>query len=148
MFKKYIITLLIVALGLTFVHSQDTVTQELYDAYYVLAGSSSYYKKLESVSYFYDEYKTTTNKQVISLILQLLDYQFDKADFNEEDDKMYYDDMIAEKLISILELSKSPYTFDILLDVVTKQNHRKATVKAAWKAIEAIDWSKKTNVIE
>lgn len=142
---KYIVSVFLILFSFTFFHAQNELTDDLYDAYYVLAGNSGYYKKLDSVEYLLEEYKETENKQIISLIIQLLEFQYERKDFKEDDDKMYYNDVIAEKLINILEYSQSPYAFEVLLDVVIHQNHRWDTVLAAWDAIDDIDWSQKTN---
>ncbi len=116
--------------------------QKAQAAYATLSGNrASFRKKKEAVSALEDIWKTDHDTVILDSIVKLLTYAFDRDHFREDDQKMYYDDRIAESLINLLSKTRSPTGFRILAIYVSKQNHTDATVRAAWKAIQNIDWS-------
>jgi len=113
---------------------------ELLQAQQILKKSGEYEKKKKAVEVFL---KSTEKERVINMINDMLIYNYDNPNFREDDQIAYYDDVIAEQLIKILEREKSPSSFPVLLRIVLyNKRHRDLTVKAAWKAIAAIDWTK------
>lgn len=115
-------------------------SDELLDAHQILKKTGEYERKKIALNYFI---KSGERKKVINLIMDLLNYTYDNPNFRENDQIAFYDDVIAEELIKILEKEKKPETFPVLLRVVLYSNrHREQTVKTAWRAIKAIDWTK------
>lgn len=137
--------LLILSTSIFFIMAQPgriySKTDELFDAYRILKNQGEYEKKKKALEVFSKNYN---NMRAISMIMDLLTYNYDNPDFREDDQKAYYDDVIAEGLIEILARSRHPSAFPALLRIVLYENrHREATIKAAWRAIKEIDWSKK-----
>ncbi len=124
---------------LTFLYSL-LFSDELLESHQILKKTGEYEKKKKALSYLV---KSQERKRVGEMIIDLLTYTYDNPEFREDNQVAYYDDVIAEELIKILEKDKSPQSFPILLRVVLyNRRHREQTVKAAWQAIKSIDWSK------
>ncbi|MGC8765053.1 MAG: hypothetical protein ACP5QT_04130 [Brevinematia bacterium] len=123
-----------------FLSVSQVALDDVLQAHQILKKTGEYEKKKMALSYFLKE---KDRKRVTDLIIDLLTYTYDNPDFRENDQVAFYDDVIAEELIKILEKEKRPEAFPALLKVVLySRRHRDQTVKAAWRAIEAIDWTK------
>ncbi len=111
---------------------------EIAKAYRTLVKNGIYEDKKKALKSFSDNY---TNDRVIDIIDNLLEYFYTNPDFKEDDQVMYYDDVIAEGLVRILLKNGSSKSFPVLLNIVLdNRHHRDQTVKAAWETIEAIHW--------
>lgn len=107
-------------------------------AYLVFLKNGDYDEKLKMVKVFDSNY---TNGTVIDMTIDLLDHFYDHEDFAENDQIMYYDDVIAGDLVKILAKSGSKKGFPALLKIALHPSrHRDETVKEAWKGLEEIKW--------
>lgn len=107
-------------------------------AYRVFLRNGNYKEKKDHMKAFLENYNSD---RVIDLTVNLLMYYYDDPGFRENDQVMYYDDVIAEDLIKILGKSGSKKGFPALLRVVLyDKHHRDTTVKEAWNAINVIHW--------
>jgi len=110
-------------------------------AYSILqSDNASYSKKKGAVKSLEDIWQKNKSPIVLDVAIKLLTYNFDKEHFREDDQKMYNNDRIAQALIEMLGKTRSPEAFRVLAVYVSKQNHTEATIRAAWKAIQNIDW--------
>ncbi|MCX7883204.1 MAG: hypothetical protein N2314_08290 [Brevinematales bacterium] len=76
-----------------------------------------------------------------ALVKDLLLHYYQNPRFKEEDQVMFYDDVIAEELLKILGTTKSPEIFPVVLQFALYDKwHREATVKTAWKLMQSIEW--------
>jgi len=133
-----ILSLLLFATNLLISEVQN---EELLQAYNNLKKAGEYEKKKKALEVFTKNYN---NEKVISMLVDLLMYNYDNPDFKENDQVAFYDDVIAEEIIKILTKSGHPSAFPALLRyVLYNKRHRDATVNAAWKAIKNIDWNLK-----
>lgn len=103
--------------------------------------NASYSKKKGAVKSLKEIWENSKDPIVLDVAIKLLTYNFDKEHFRENDQKMYNNDRIAQVLIELLGKTRSPESFRVLAIYVSKQNHTEATIRAAWKAIQNIDWS-------
>ncbi len=107
-------------------------------AYLTFSKKGNYEEKEKMLKVFRDNY---TNDSVIDMMVDLLDHFYDNDQFAENDQVMYYDDVIAENLEILLEKSGSKKGFPALLKIaLNSSKHREQTVKEAWHAIGAIKW--------
>jgi|GEM_PF-1878894 hypothetical protein len=107
-------------------------------AYATLASVGNYGEKKKILKIFNNNY---ADENVIDMTIDLLDHYYNKDNFLENDQDMYYDDVIAAELIKILGRSGAKKGFPPLLKIaLNSSNHREDTVKEAWQAIEKIKW--------
>ena len=137
---NFVTILSILLLGSNFLIS-EVQNEELLSAYNTLKKVGEYEKKRKALEIFSKNYN---NEKVISMLVDLLMYNYDNPDFKENNQVAYYDDVIAEEIIKILTKSGHPSSFPVLLRyVLYNKRHREATVNAAWKAIKNINWNLK-----
>lgn len=75
------------------------------------------------------------------IVKDLLLHYYQNPRFKEEDQVMFYDDVIAEELLKILGSTRSPEIFPVVLQFALYDKwHRDATVKTAWKLMQSIEW--------
>jgi len=85
--------------------------------------------------------ENTDKAVVVDMCVKLLTYFFQNPKFREDDETLYQNDVVAEKLVKILGNTKSQKGFPVYLQIVmTPYIHRNDTVKAAWYSMAAIDW--------
>jgi len=114
--------------------SDDDITR----AYRVLSKSGSYEDKKLVIGIFRDNYK---NERILDMTIDLLTHGYEDVNFKENDQSMYYDDVIAEELVKLLGRNGNKKAFPALLRVaLNSKSHRDQTVKEAWKAIQLIQW--------
>ncbi len=78
---------------------------------------------------------------IFTLVRDLLINYYQNPRFNEEDQVMFYDDVIAEELLKILGKTRSPEIFPVVLQFALYNKwHREATVQTAWKLMQSIEW--------
>lgn len=76
-----------------------------------------------------------------NLVKDLLLHYYQNPRFKEEDQVMFYDDVIAEELLKILGSTRSPEIFPVVLQFALYDKwHRDTTVKTAWKLMQSIEW--------
>jgi len=81
------------------------------------------------------------NPTIRDMVKDLLLHYYQNERFKEEDQVLFYDDVIAEELLKILGSTRSPEIFPVLLQfALYDKRHRDATVKTAWKLMQAIEW--------
>ncbi|MCX7821434.1 MAG: hypothetical protein N2258_07150 [Brevinematales bacterium] len=135
MFKK--IFFIILAFSFSSIYAND---DELLNAYRVLKRIGEYENKKKAIVVFQ---KFPDRKRVISMVVDLLTYNYDNPGFKENDQIAFYDDVIAEELVKILDKERLPSNFPAFLRIVLySDRHRDQTVKAAWQGIKNIDWTK------
>lgn len=111
---------------------------EISRAFRILKKTGIYEEKKAVLRVFRENYR---DERVTGMILDLMEYNFDNPAFRENDQGMYYEDVIAEELIKILGQNAKPMIFPSLLHVVLyNRRHREATVNAAWDAMKKIKW--------
>jgi hypothetical protein len=115
---------------------------EIRTLYRTLMQSENHDAKRAAAASLREIYEETRSEDVIDVIIDLMRFTYNHNNFSEQNQRMFYDDMIAMRLIEILEISKDPRVFPTLIRVVARRNHTQRTIDAAWKAIKAIDWSK------
>jgi hypothetical protein len=107
-------------------------------AYSSLAKPGNYEEKKKMLKIFNNNY---ADDNVIEMTIDLLDHYYNKDNFLENDQVMYYDDVIAAELVKVLGRSGNKKGFPALIKVaLNSSNHREDTVKEAWRAVEAIKW--------
>jgi hypothetical protein len=107
-------------------------------AYRVLSMNGKYDEKKKAVKIFRENY---TNERVLNMMVDLLKYYYDNPDFRENNQEVYYDDVIAQDLAALLGTNCSPACFPALINIaVYNHRHRDLTVKAAWDSIRMIKW--------
>lgn len=75
------------------------------------------------------------------IVKDLLLHYYQNPRFKEEDQVMFYDDVIAEELLKIIGSTKLPEIFPIVLQFCLYDKwHRDATVKTAWRLMQSIEW--------
>ena len=79
-------------------------------------------------------------KDAIKVLVGLIRYKYNYKNFREDNQKMYNDDLVVEGIVKALGDIGDPLAFPALLEIVTKQNHRDATIAAAWDAMNKIKW--------
>ncbi len=129
-------------LGLIFTFSSIFATSEddLLNAYRVLKKTGEYENKKKAILVFQ---KFPDRKRVVAMAVDLLTYNYDNPNFRENDQVAFYDDVIAEELVKILDKERLSSNFPAFLRIVLYSNrHREQTVKAAWQGIKNIDWTK------
>lgn len=85
--------------------------------------------------------RTIQDPATFSLVKDLLLHYYQNPRFNEEDQVMYYEDVIAEELLKILGSTRSPEIFPVVLQYVLYDRwHRETTVKTAWALMQSIEW--------
>lgn len=77
---------------------------------------------------------------VLKLLISLVRFQYNYSDFRENDEKMFQDDRVVQAIVETMGEIGDPKSFTALLEVVTKRNHRQATIQAAWDAMEKLKW--------
>ncbi|URA11125.1 hypothetical protein [Thermospira aquatica] len=78
---------------------------------------------------------------VFNLVKDLLINYYQNPRFNEEDQVMFYDDVIAEELLKILGKTRSQEIFPVVLQFALHNKwHRESTVQTAWKLMQSIEW--------
>ncbi|MEJ5284128.1 MAG: hypothetical protein ACP5Q5_03080 [Brevinematia bacterium] len=136
MFKKLFFIGLILTFSSIFATSED----DLLNAYRILKKIGEYENKKKAILVFQ---KFPDRKRVIAMVVDLLTYNYDNPNFRENDQVAFYDDVIAEELVKILDKERLPSNFPAFLRIVLYSNrHREQTVKAAWQGIKNIDWTK------
>lgn len=78
--------------------------------------------------------------KISEVLINLIRYDYNYSNFKEDDDKMYRDDRVVEAIVNTLGEIGDPKAFTALLQIVVQQNHRQATIKAAWAAIDKLKW--------
>lgn len=118
--------------------ADNQTDDEISVVYRVLMKPGAYEEKKAKIGVFKDRYK---EERVLDIIVNLLEYSYDNQTFKENDQSMYYDDVIAEELVKILGKNGSPKAFPALLHVALYNRlHRESTVREAWKAMMMIRW--------
>jgi hypothetical protein len=85
--------------------------------------------------------KTIKDPTTFAFVKDLLLYYYQNPRYNEEDQVMYYDDVIAEELLKILGSTRSPEIFPVMLQYALYNKwHREATVQTAWRLMQSIEW--------
>ncbi len=136
MFKKILFILLVLCFTNVFASSEE----ELLNAYRVLKRIGEYENKKKAILVFQ---KYPDRRRVIAMATDLLTYSYDNPNFKENDQVAFYDDVIAEELVKILDKERLPSNFPAFLRIVLySHRHRDQTVKAAWQGIKNIDWTK------
>jgi hypothetical protein len=116
----------------------NSTGDEFIKSYIVLTKIGNYDEKKKALKTFSDNYKNT---RVIDMMVYLLDYFYDKQNFTENDQTMYYDDVIAGEIVKLLGKSGSAKGFPVFLKIVlNSRNHRDDTVREAWDSMEKIRW--------
>ncbi len=78
--------------------------------------------------------------KISEVLINLIRYDYNYKNFKEDDQHMYRDDRVVEAIVNALGEIGDPKAFTALLQIVVQQNHRQATIKAAWAAIEKLKW--------
>ncbi len=76
----------------------------------------------------------------IKVLVSLVRFQYNYANFREDNEKMFQDDRVVEAIAKAFGEIGDPLAFPALLEIVTKQNHRIQTVDAAWDAMNKLKW--------
>ena len=79
-------------------------------------------------------------KDAIKVLVNLVRYKYNYKNFREDNQQMYNDDRVVEGITKALGDIGDPIAFPALLEIVTKQNHRDATITAAWGAMNKLKW--------
>jgi hypothetical protein len=111
---------------------------DLEKAYRVLIRTGNYEEKKKALIYFKKNYQS---ERVVAMIVDLISYYYDDPLFKENNQIMYYDDVVAEELVKLLGKNGNYRGFPALLKVVLySDRHRETTVKESWNAIKSLKW--------
>ena len=80
------------------------------------------------------------NSDSAKILVSLVRFQYNYANFREDNEKMFQDDRVVEAIAQTFGEIGDPLAFPALLEIVTKQNHRIQTVDAAWDAMNKLKW--------
>ncbi len=78
--------------------------------------------------------------QSVKTLVSMVRFQFNYANFREDNEKMFQDDRVVEGICKAFGEIGDPMAFPALLEIVTKQNHRIQTIDAAWDAMNKLKW--------
>ena len=117
---------------------QSEGTDDLTRAYRILSKKGNYEDKKAVLGVFQED---PANERVVAMCVDLLIYNYTAENFKENDQVMYYDDVIAEELIRILGKGRSKTAAPALLKVALQNKlHRELTILEAWKSLQNIEW--------
>ncbi len=139
--KYLIISVMILCAGVSWPQNTVSMSPELQKIYRTLSLGQNYELKKDAVNSLNKMYDESKDMIYVDTAIDLLEHSYDPVAFNEEDQVMYYDDRIARELVKLVNKSRHPKAFVVLIQIVTKRNHTDDTIKAAWKAIRELDWS-------
>ncbi len=80
------------------------------------------------------------NPSSLDLLISLVRSQYNYDNFRENDEQMFQDDRVVQAIVETMGEIGDPKVFTVLLGIVTKRNHRAATIQAAWDAMEKLKW--------
>ncbi len=139
--RRALVLILLLSVSGLWAQARGGLNESQYQAYITLQSrTSTFQQKQEAAALLRQDFQQTGSTNIVLAVKDLLKFRYDVANFREDNNSMFYDDRIAEELIRIIDSSRNPVAFEVLVTYVSKRNHRLSTINAAWAAIKNIDW--------